>query len=119
MKAISTNPQTLHVKRTSLWNKANEELKKHQLLVEKVKEKREDFYNEPYGDPFASEDMRCVWSLHPNRKAHLSPPVSASTLLKAGSRVVFNPVFHADHGGMPAVPETGLCGGREAFKGRI
>ena len=60
MKSISTNPQTLHIKRTSLWNKANEELKKHQLLVERVKEKREDFYNEPYGDPFASEEMRCV-----------------------------------------------------------
>ena len=62
MKAISTNPQTLHIKRTSLWNKANEELKKHQLLVERVKEKREDFYNEPYGDPFASEEMRCARS---------------------------------------------------------
>ena len=52
------SPQTLQIKRTSLWNKANAELKKHQHLLEKVKEKKEDFFKEPYGDPFASDEMR-------------------------------------------------------------
>ena len=40
-----SSPQSLQVKRTSLWNKANEELKKHQQLVKTVKEKKEDFFN--------------------------------------------------------------------------
>ena len=57
VKPITVNIHSLQVKRTSLWNKACEELRKHQELLEKVKQ-REDFLKEPYGDPFASEDLK-------------------------------------------------------------
>ena len=40
----------LQVKRTSLWNKACEELRKHQELLEKVK-MNEEFLKDPYGEP--------------------------------------------------------------------
>ena len=46
------------VKRTSLWNKASEELKKHQEFVTKVKQSLPDFLKDPYGDPFVSDEMR-------------------------------------------------------------
>lgn len=53
VKAISTNIHSLAVKRTSLWNKAVEELRKHQELLDKC-ENSETFVKEQYGDPFAA-----------------------------------------------------------------
>jgi hypothetical protein len=60
LKPITVNIHTLQVKRTSLWNKACEELRKHQELVAKVKSTRgeEDFAKDPYGDPFSAEDLK-------------------------------------------------------------
>ena len=46
------------IKRTSLWNKASDELKKHQEFVTKVKSSLPDFLKDPYGDPYVSEEMR-------------------------------------------------------------
>lgn len=47
----------LKVKRTSLWNKACEELRKHQEFIAKVQQNPE-FLNEPFGDPFSGEDLK-------------------------------------------------------------
>ena len=47
----------LKVKRTSLWNKACEELRKHQEFIAKVQQNPE-FFKEPFGDPFSGEDLR-------------------------------------------------------------
>ena len=52
IRPISVNIQTLQVKRTSLWNKASDELKKHQEFVTKVKAALPEFQKDPYGDPF-------------------------------------------------------------------
>ena len=46
------------VKRTSHWNKACEELRKHQELLAKVKQNEAEFLKDPYGDPFNSEDIK-------------------------------------------------------------
>ncbi len=51
IRPISVNIHTLQVKRTSLWNKACEELRRHQELLAKVKS-NEDFLKDPYGEPF-------------------------------------------------------------------
>ena len=45
------------VKRTSLWNKACEELRKHQEFIAKVQQNPE-FLKEPFGDPFSGEDLK-------------------------------------------------------------
>ena len=45
------------VKRTSLWNKACEELRKHQEFIVKVQQNPE-FLKEPFGDPFSGEDLK-------------------------------------------------------------
>ena len=45
------------VKRTSLWNKACEELRKHQEFISKVQQ-NSDFLKEPFGDPFSGEDLK-------------------------------------------------------------
>ena len=47
----------LKVKRTSLWNKACEELRKHQEFIAKVQQNPE-FLKEPFGDPFSGEDLK-------------------------------------------------------------
>ena len=45
--------------RSSLWNKACDELKKHQEFVAKVKATMPDFQTEPnLGDPFTSDDIK-------------------------------------------------------------
>ena len=45
--------------RSSLWNKACDELKKHQEFVAKVKATMPDFQTEPnFGDPFTSDDIK-------------------------------------------------------------
>jgi len=54
IRPISANVHTLQIKRTSAWNKACEELKRHQELLEKCKANPE-FLTENYGDPFAGE----------------------------------------------------------------
>ena len=56
VRPISVNIQTLQVKRTSLWNKASEELKKHQEFVTKVKNALPDFQKDSYGDPYIGKD---------------------------------------------------------------
>lgn len=58
VRPITVNVHSLQVKRTSLWNKAAEELKKHQEFVTKVKQNLPDFTKDPFGDPFVSEEMR-------------------------------------------------------------
>ena len=59
IRPITTNIHTLQVKRTSLWNKASDELKKHQEFVAKVKSALPDFQKDLYGDPFiACEEIR-------------------------------------------------------------
>jgi len=59
IRPITTNIHTLQVKRTSLWNKASDELKKHQEFVTKVKSALPDFQKDLYGDPFiACEEIR-------------------------------------------------------------
>lgn len=55
VKPITVNIHTLQVKRTSLWNKACEELRKHQELLSRVKQ-NEEFLKEPYGDPWGVDD---------------------------------------------------------------
>lgn len=45
------------MKRTSLWNKACEELRKHQEFIAKVQQNPE-FLKEPFGDPFSGEDLK-------------------------------------------------------------
>ena len=57
IRPISVNIHTLQVKRTSLWNKACEELRKHQEFIAKVQQNPE-FLKEPFGDPFAAEDLK-------------------------------------------------------------
>ena len=47
----------MKVKRTSLWNKACEELRKHQEFISKVQQNPE-FLKEPFGDPFSGEDLK-------------------------------------------------------------
>lgn len=56
IKPISTNIHSLQIKRTSAWNKASEELKRYQELLEKYKDKPE-FTNSQYGDPFDGEKV--------------------------------------------------------------
>ena len=59
IRPITVNIHTLQVKRTSLWNKASDELKKHQEFVTKVKSALPEFQKDPYGDPFiACEEIR-------------------------------------------------------------
>jgi len=57
IRPITVNIHTLQVKRTSLWNKACEELRKHQELLDKVK-MNEEFLKEPYGEPICSDDIK-------------------------------------------------------------
>ncbi len=45
------------MKRNSLWNKACEELRKHQELLVKFKN-NESFHAEPYGNPFLVCDIK-------------------------------------------------------------
>ena len=52
IRPITTNIHSLQIKRTSLWNKASDELKKHQEFVTKVKSALPDFQKDLYGDPF-------------------------------------------------------------------
>ena len=47
------------MKRTSLWNKACDELKRHQEFLAKVKN-IPDFAKEPFGNPFESEELRTL-----------------------------------------------------------
>jgi len=54
IRPISANVHTLQIKRTSAWNKACEELKRHQELLDKCKNNPE-FLVDLYGDPFAGE----------------------------------------------------------------
>ena len=51
------NIDVFKVKRTSLWNKAGEELRKHQEFINKVQQNPE-FLKEPFGDPFSGEDLK-------------------------------------------------------------
>lgn len=46
------------MKRTALWNKAAEQLKKHQEFASKVKSTLPDFLKEPFGDPFVTEEWK-------------------------------------------------------------
>jgi hypothetical protein len=64
VKPITVNVHTLQVKRTSLWNKACEELRKHQELLAKY-EHDEEFHAEPYGNHFvvATDDARSQWAM--------------------------------------------------------
>ena len=39
-----------------MWNKACEELRKHQELCDKMKQ-RPDFLTDPYGNPFSSDEI--------------------------------------------------------------
>ena len=49
----------LYYNRTSLWNKACDELKKHQEFVAKVKATMPGYESEPpYGDPFTSDEIK-------------------------------------------------------------
>ena len=42
-----------------MWNKACDELKKHQEFVAKVKATMPDFHSEPnFGDPFTSDEIK-------------------------------------------------------------
>ena len=56
IKPISTNVHSLHIKQTSEWNKAIEELKRYQELHDKYKDKPE-FLTDQYGDPFDGEKV--------------------------------------------------------------
>jgi len=56
IKPITTNIHTLQIKRTSAWNKASEELKRYEELLEKCKNKPE-FLTDLYGDPFDGEKV--------------------------------------------------------------
>ena len=56
IKPISTNVHSLHIKQTSEWNKASEELKRYQELHDKYKDKPE-FLTDQYGDPFDGEKV--------------------------------------------------------------
>ncbi len=64
VKPITVNVHTLQVKRTSLWNKACEELRKHQEYLAKYKND-ESFHAEPYGNHFllssSGGDVRSQW----------------------------------------------------------
>lgn len=55
-RPITVNVHTLQVKRTSLWNKACEELKKHQELLTKC-QADDNFLKDPFGDPFADTEI--------------------------------------------------------------
>jgi len=50
------------VKRTSLWNKACDELKRHQEFLSKVKN-IPDFTKEPFGNPFESEELKSMFNV--------------------------------------------------------
>lgn len=54
IRPITVNVHSLGVKRSSLWNKACDELRKHQEFVTKVKSTMPDFLQDCYGDPFTS-----------------------------------------------------------------
>lgn len=54
IRPITVSVGSLGVKRSSLWNKACDELKKHQEFVSKVKSTMPDFLQDCYGDPFTS-----------------------------------------------------------------
>jgi len=59
IRPITVSVSSLGVKRTSLWNKACDELKKHQEFVAKVKATMPDFASDPnFGDPFTSEEIK-------------------------------------------------------------
>lgn len=58
IRPITTAISSLGVKRTSLWNKACDELKKHQEFVTKVKATMPDFLQDCYGDPFTSDEIK-------------------------------------------------------------
>jgi len=59
---IPTYNISFKVKRTALFNKAMEELRKHQELLDKFKDDKA-FLSEPYGNPFAnSAEMRAALS---------------------------------------------------------
>ncbi len=72
-KPITVNVHTLQVKRTSLWNKACEELRKHQELLAKYKND-ESFHSEPYGNHFvtapAGGDVRSQWAMNFGNSGH-------------------------------------------------
>ncbi len=50
------------MKRTSLWNKACDELKRHQEFLSKVKN-IPDFTKEPFGNPFETDELRSLVSV--------------------------------------------------------
>jgi len=59
IRPITVSVSSLGVKRTSLWNKACDELKKHQEFVAKVKATMPGYESEPpYGDPFTSDEIK-------------------------------------------------------------
>ena len=56
---LEINFSLLYYNRTSLWNKACDELKKHQEFVAKVKATMPGYESEPpYGDPFTSDEIK-------------------------------------------------------------
>lgn len=61
IRPITINIHTLQVKRTSLWNKACDELRRHQEFLSRVKT-NPDFLKEPYGNPFESEELRAQFN---------------------------------------------------------
>jgi hypothetical protein len=58
IRPITVSVASLGVKRSSLWNKACDELKKHQEFVAKVKKSMPDFLQDAFGDPFTSDDIK-------------------------------------------------------------
>lgn len=59
IRPITVSVSSLGIKRSSLWNKACDELKKHQDFVAKVKATMPDFQTEPnFGDPLTSDDIK-------------------------------------------------------------
>jgi hypothetical protein len=52
---------SFQVKRTSLWNKACDELRIHQDFLSRVKS-NPDFLKDPYGNPFESEELKAQFN---------------------------------------------------------
>ena len=58
IRPISTSLSSLGVKRSSLLNKACDELKKHQEFVNKVQASIPDFLNDHSSDPYTSDHIK-------------------------------------------------------------
>ena len=58
IRPISTSLNSLGIKRSSLLNKACDELKKHQEFVNKVQASIPDFLNDHYGDPYTADHIK-------------------------------------------------------------